>query len=221
MKECIREIVLSCGADLCGFADVERFSEAPEGFRPTDIYADCKSVICLMLALPKGLLKVNPRLIYGHYNGLSCPEVDAVAFSSAKKIENRFNCIAVPMPADSPYEYWDGERLEGRGLLSMKHIAVNAGLGSLGKSSLLLNKIYGNMVTIGAILTNLSLPSDPIAESICIEGCQKCMKACPVNAIENGVVNQKLCRQNTYKKTARGFDTVECNACRTVCPVNK
>ncbi|KAA6328570.1 hypothetical protein EZS27_022547 [termite gut metagenome] len=39
-------------------------------------------------------------------------------------------------------------------------------------------------------------------------------------AIENGRVNQKLCRNNTYGKTKRGFDTVDCNCCRTACPMN-
>jgi predicted O-methyltransferase YrrM len=43
--------------------------------------------------------------------------------------------------------------------------------------------------------------------------------SCPANAIENGTVNQKLCRTHTYGKTKRGFDTVDCNRCRTVCPM--
>ena len=44
-----------------------------------------------------------------------------------------FHGVAVPIPADGPVEYWDEEELEGRGILSMKHAAVNAGLGTLGK----------------------------------------------------------------------------------------
>jgi len=102
----------------------------------------------------------------------------------------------------------------------MKHAAVYAGLGSLGKSTLFLNERYGNMVTLGAVLTSLELPSDAIAESVCIENCNKCIEACPVSAIDNGKVNQKLCRENAYGKTKRGFDTVDCNKCRTVCPAN-
>lgn len=220
MKEQIRKIVLSYGADLCGFANIDRFDNAPYGYKPSDIYADCKSVVSFAIVLPQGLAKVNPRLIYGHFNDLSILEIDVIAFKSANKIEEKYRCIAVPVPCDSPYEYWDSEKMEGRGLLSMKHIAVQAGLGSLGKSSLLMNERYGNMITLGAILTNLELPSDMLAESICIADCRKCIEACPVHAIENGVVKQKLCRKNTYNKTERGFDTVDCNKCRTVCPIN-
>ncbi|MBC3798046.1 hypothetical protein [Acetobacterium tundrae] len=109
--------------------------------------------------------------------------------------------------------------MRGKGLISMKHTAALCGIGEIGKSTLLLNPKYGNLLTIGVILTNLDLKSDPLGENICIEGCTKCIDACPVQAIKNGVVNQKLCRMNTYGKTARGFDTVDCNHCRVICPM--
>ncbi len=221
MKEQIRKIVLSLGADLCGFAGVEAFKDAPVGYHPKDIYADCKSVISFAVALPKGLTKVEPRLVYGHYNSLSCTEVDFIAFRAAKAIEAQFKCRVVPLPCDAPYEYWDQENMTGKGLLSMKHIAVLAGVGSIGKSSLLLTKQYGNMVTLGAMLTDLNISSDERSAEICIDGCRRCVDACPVKAIDNGTVNQKLCRENTYGKTARGFDTVDCNMCRISCPLIK
>lgn len=220
MKEQIRKIVLSYGADLCGFASTDRFDDAPFGYKPTDIYSECKSVISFAVALPQGLAKVNPRLIYGHFNNISCPETDTVAFKSAKKIEDSFRCTAVPIPCDSPYEYWDSDKMEGRGLLSMKHLAVQAGLGSIGKNTLFMNRHFGNMVTLGAILTDLELQSDTLLESICIDQCRKCIESCPVSAIDNGSVNQKACREHTYGKSKRGFDTVDCNRCRTVCPMN-
>lgn len=102
---------------------------------------------------------------------------------------------------------------------SMKHTAVACGLGSIGKSSLLINKEYGNRLVIGAILTDLELSPDPIEADLCIKGCHKCIDNCPVHAISEGSVTQKLCRLNSYGKTARGFDTVDCNRCRTICPM--
>jgi len=220
MREKIRQIILSYGADLCGFASIDRFDDFPTGFKPTDIYCDCKSVISFAVALPQGLAKINPRLIYGHFNYLSCPETDMIAFKSAKKIEDDFKCIAVPIPCDSPYEYWDNDSMEGRGLLSMKQLAVQAGLGSIGKNTLFINRRFGNMVTLGAILTDLEVQSDTLSESMCIDNCHRCIESCPANALDNGSVNQKLCREHTYGKTKRGFDTVDCNKCRIVCPMN-
>ncbi len=32
----VKKLALQKGADLCGIAPVERFRDAPEGFRPTD-----------------------------------------------------------------------------------------------------------------------------------------------------------------------------------------
>ncbi len=218
MKEKIRNMVLSLGADVCGFAGIERFEDAPEGFHPADIYKDCKSLIVFGLSLPKGLTYVEPRLIYGYFNELACPEIDRIAFKAAKLVESNDNGIAVPIPCDSPYEYWDEEKSEGRGLLSMKHAAVRAGLGTLGKNTLLLNRNFGNLLTIGVILTNLEIESDDLADSICLEGCQLCIRSCPVNALDGISAIQKNCRSNTYGKTKRGFDTVDCNTCRTICP---
>jgi len=43
--------LLEWGADLVGVAPVERFSQAPEGHKPTDFMPECKSVISIGLHL--------------------------------------------------------------------------------------------------------------------------------------------------------------------------
>ena len=188
-------------------------------FPATDLYADCKSVISVGVALPKGLLRVDSRLLYGHFNADVVHKVDELVFAAAKIIEKECGGICVPIPSDAPYEYWETETMTGKGLLSMKHTAVACGVGQIGKSSLLLNPEYGNRLTLGAILTNVVFESDPFCKNICIPNCTKCLNACPVSAIQNQSVTQKECRQNTYGNTTRGFDTVNCNKCRSVCPM--
>ena len=217
-KEEIRKLVMSFGADICGFASNDRFENVRDGFKPTDVFRTCKTAISFGVAIPRGLSKINPRLIYSHFNYLSCHEVDSIAFNTAKMIERNFHCNAVPIPCDSPYEYWDNDRMEGRGLLSMKHLATQAGLGSIGKNTLFISQHHGNMVTLGAVLTDLELESDELSENLCIANCRKCVTSCPVSAINDGVVDQKLCREHSYGKTLRGFYTVDCNKCRVVCP---
>ena len=219
MKEAIRAMVLALGADVCGFAGIDRFSGTPEGFHPTDVFKTCKTVVSFGVALPKGLFAVSPRLIYRHYNYASCDYVDEIAFRAARQMERITGLSAVPMPSDGPYEAWDAEQREGRGLISMKHAAVQAGLGTLGKSTLLVSARYGNRLTLGAVLTECVLESDPFAESVCVEGCRRCLGGCPVHAIEEGHVTQKKCRAHAYGQNARGFETVNCNACRACCPV--
>lgn len=219
MKGVIKEIILSRGADICGVAGIERFVEAPHGYSPQGIFSDCKSVVVFGVALPKGLTKINPRLIYGHFNSNSVEYTDAIAFNASKELEARLNCMAIPFPCDSPYEFWDERKKEGKGLLSMKHLAVAAGLGTIGKNSLFLNSRYGNLLTLGAILLDIPIESDELSQSICLDKCTKCIDSCPVHAISGEGVDQYLCRNYTYGKTNRGFDTVDCNQCRTVCPM--
>lgn len=219
MKEELREKVLSFGADVCGFAGIERFWEAPTGFHPCDIYADCKSVITFGIALPKGTFMADSRLIYSYYNYFACPQVDRITFQTAAFLEKIYHGTGVPLPSDGPYEYWDEEKMEGRGLLSMRHAAYLSGIGTFGKNKLLLNRDYGNRLIIGCVLTDLEIESDEFAAPICLEHCDLCIRSCPVGAIRDGLVEQKLCRMNSFDKTKRGFDTIECNRCRTVCPI--
>ncbi len=219
MKEQIKKFILGLGADVCGVANAGSFTGAPAGFGPQDIFPGCRSVVVFGIALPKGLTQVPPRLVYGHFNYGICPEVDLIAFKAAKEIERLWGGHAVPLPADGPYEYWDAEKMEGRGLVSMKHAAVLAGLGTLGRSTLLINEHYGNLLTLGCLLTELDLESDPPAKNLCVEGCDLCISSCPSKALDGQHAEQKNCRLHTYGTNARGFSTVDCNLCRTVCPM--
>ncbi len=119
----IRQVVLSLGADACGFAAVDRFEDAPEGFHPRDIYPDCRGVVVFLKRMPKGLAQVSPRIAYHHFSNMTLVQVDDIALAASHAIE-RLGGRAVPVPCDSPYEYWDAERREGRGILSMRHAAV-------------------------------------------------------------------------------------------------
>ena len=218
-KNEIRETIMNLGADVCGFGGLERFTTAPVNFRPTDIYLDCKSVISIGVALPRGLYCVEQRLVYGHFHTNVAKKVDEIVFKASKIIEKQYGGICVPLPSDDPYEYWDADTMTGKGLLSMKHTAVACGNGQLGKSTLLLNPEYGTRLSLGAILTNLEIESDPVCKNICIPGCTKCIDSCPASAIQNQTVIQKKCRHNTFGSTERGFGTIDCNKCRSVCPM--
>lgn len=219
VKREIKELAYQLGADVCGIGSIDRFKNAPTGFSPLDLFDKCKSVIALGIALPKALYEVSPRLLYGHFNGRISSILDDIELKFSKELEEKYNCLAVPVPCDAPNEYWEAENMTAKGLISMRHTAVLCGLGSIGKSALLINPEYGNRLTIGTVLTDLELESDDLQQDLCIDGCSRCIDNCPVQAIADKSVNQKLCRMNTYGKTARGFDTVNCNKCRIGCPM--
>lgn len=218
IEEQIKTYAKKLGADVCGIGAIERFAKYPSEFSPAGVWDKCRSVVAFGIALPKGLFEAEPRLIYGHYNELACTTIDNMLLKAAKYMEETFDCKAIPMPSDSPYEYWDSDEMIGKGLISMKAAAVSCGLGQMGKSTLLLNETYGNRLVLGIVLTDMELISDPLASNICIPGCTKCIDSCPTGAISADGVNQKTCRLNTYGHTKRGFDTVDCNKCRAICP---
>jgi len=167
--------------------------------------------------MPKGLGKISPRIAYIRATDINLNELDRIGLLASIEIE-KSGAFAVPIPSDSPYEYWDSEKMEGRGILSMRHAAKMSGLGSMGKSTLIINKRFGTMLNFGAILTNFDLKSDPLSEEMCLVNCQICIDNCPQKALNGLTVNQKLCREFTYTKNKRGFEVCNCNKCRINCP---
>lgn len=219
MKEEIRKMILDLGADVCGFARIDRFDGVPKDYHPRSIWKGCETAVVFGVALPKGLFEIGSRLVYARFNDKAIEKVDSLAYEAALAIERDYPVKAIPVPCDTPYEYWDADSLIGRGLVNMKQAAVLAGLGSIGKSQLFINRAFGNRLTIGMLLLDIALESDELSEELCLPGCSICVNGCPVGAIGAEGVDQKKCRQHTYGKTARGFDTVECYRCRSLCPL--
>ena len=214
----LREIVKALGADLCGIAPTKRFSEAPEGFSPTDIYKDCKSVIVFAKRLPTESLFISNCVPYTQESNIMMQEVDRLGMELILKLEN-YGIKTVLIPSDDPYEHWEPERSYGRAILSLRHAGHLAGLGVLGRNTLLMNKDYGNMVQIGAVLVDIELQEDPIATyEGCPPDCSICIDSCPQKALDGKTVNQQLCRPLSNYRTQKGYILKRCNLCRRVCP---
>jgi epoxyqueuosine reductase QueG len=217
-KEEIKLKAKELGAEAVGVSDISRFINAPKGFHPQDIYKSCKSVIVLLKSMPIDLKNLNVPEPYSHTAFLMYSEMDHLLLYLSRWLTSE-GIGTIPLPSDVPYSYWEPERRHGRGLLSMRHAAQNAGLGTLGKNTLLINKDFGNMVYIGAVLVDIDLPSDPIVKDFkCSDTCTICLEACPQNALDGLTVNQALCREICTKKVGRDFEIYSCNECRKACP---
>jgi epoxyqueuosine reductase QueG len=213
----LKSLAVKAGVDLCGIAPVERFHEAPEGFRPTDLYPSAKSVFVFAKRVPQGALLSRSMVPYKFASDIVLDEVFRITCDLSLRLQD-LGVEAVPIPSE-PYEYWNVEKQEGRGILSLKHAGHLAGLGIMGKNTLLTNNKLGNRITLGALLLNVSLKGDPIAQyHICKEDCNVCINNCPVNALDGRSVIQKLCRQKSQVTTLKGYSFYVCSACRTVCP---
>jgi len=63
-------------------------------------------------------------------------------------------------------------------------------------STLVIHETWGNLVYLGAILTDAELDGDPLLEGeACPEGCALCLDACPVQALDGTTVVQARCRE--------------------------
>ena len=214
----IKKSATRYGADICGVAPVTRFADAPEGFHPCDIYPDCKSVFVFASHFPLSTLQAKTNSPYTLVRNKTVEKADWISFNVSSELETE-GVVSIPIPSADPYDYWDTVRTHGRGILSLKHAGVLAGLGVLGKNTLLMNEMFGNMLWLGAILVSIDLEPDRIASyEDCCAGCTLCIDSCPQHALNETTIDQKLCRQRSISHTPGGGWVLSCNICRKVCP---
>jgi epoxyqueuosine reductase len=115
---------------------------------------------------------------------------------------------------------------EGADLLHIP-LAIDAGLGQLGKHGSLICKEFGSSMRIATVLTDLPLapdaPEDIAVDDLCL-GCRRCTLDCPVDAISD---SKQMVRG--VEKWYVDFDrcapyftaTVGCGICIEVCPWTK
>jgi epoxyqueuosine reductase QueG len=103
--------------------------------------------------------------------------------------------------------------------VSAKHCALKAGLGRIGRNTLLVTEKYGNMVWLSVILTDAELEADAVLEgSPCPDGCSLCVDVCPVHALGDPAMNQKACADYAFGGEDGGEWKIKCFKCREVCP---
>ncbi|WP_142413209.1 tRNA epoxyqueuosine(34) reductase QueG [Hathewaya massiliensis] len=121
--------------------------------------------------------------------------------------------------------------------LPERYIAMESGIGFIGKNNCLITEDYGSYVFLGEIITDLFITPDEPMESRCGE-CNLCTKACPTKAIldQEKIENKYGLNNNpniclsyiTQKKNLEDFwmDKIGgriwgCDTCQDVCPFNK
>lgn len=112
-----------------------------------------------------------------------------------------------------------------------KSWAIRAGLGWMGKHSLLINKQMGSFFFIGEIIVGLNLQADAAFDKDYCGTCTKCIDACPTQAIvEPYVLDANKCisyltiesKNDVPKKYKNQLNNwiFGCDICQDVCPWN-
>ncbi len=108
--------------------------------------------------------------------------------------------------------------------------ARRAGVGFIGRSTMLIVPGFGSRVTLGVLLLDLPLPADPPLSLGC-EGCDACVRACPTGALlEPFTLDARKCVSYLTIESSGAIPTplrplvghriFGCDACQDVCPHN-
>ena len=107
-----------------------------------------------------------------------------------------------------------------KAVFSYKHAAEAAGLGSIGRSSLLLTPDFGPRVRLAVCLTELPLEPRKITVFDVCGGCEICIDNCPSGALqmpqadESYTINKFAC--TAFRKASGG-----CSECMRLCPAGR
>lgn len=122
------------------------------------------------------------------------------------------------------------------GPVAERVFAKHAGLGWLGKNTLLLNEAMGSWFFLGVLLTSLDLvptlgPAEGPPADLC-GNCRQCLDACPTGAlVEAYVMDARRCisyltieLRGSIPEELRegvGWQVYGCDICQDVCPFNR
>ena len=202
MKKTIREFALGLGADAVGFAEIGDYrpEKAPP---PRDLLPSAQSIIVLAYREPDGALN-SPVARISMAARLAVMDLSKRNnLIVTKFIEDQFEAEAAFVLVSYPL---DNQNTKGQlSDISLRHAAVAAGLGVFGRHNLVIHPVFGTRILFTAILTSLSLGSDPHVEEDLCSQCNLCVAECPAGALDKeGITDVMKCLAVSQPYGVRG-----------------
>lgn len=212
------------GADLVGFAPVERWDEegtVPPEFRPRALFPPTQTVIVIGIGMPLPIVETTPSILHKELYDTSNIELDQIAFRLVRFL-NRQGYPSYYFTRDG---YGSLKILKKRMYAAFGHTkaAQYAGLGTIGLSNNLLTPEFGPRVRFISVFTSAKLePSPMITKELCIK-CLACAKCCPKRALKPrkdqiiADLDKIACTEMARELTRRRC--YPCGICTKVCPI--
>jgi epoxyqueuosine reductase QueG len=209
LKRLIKEKSFSWGADLVGFADVNRFVRYKRENRPPE---NASIVVVLAIWMEDPIMD-----LWLHLPSWRDQDKPSRAFEDEilRGVSLRL-CLLLLREG-----YWAEPARYEPGLY-LKDAGVFAGLGIIGKNNLLITNKFGPRIRLRALYTNAPLEPDAMLEGLnyCSD-CRLCIDACPANALKDCKYDIEACLsycQNNLKETSK-YSVLWCMECTKVCPI--
>ncbi|MGC9975979.1 MAG: epoxyqueuosine reductase [Syntrophales bacterium] len=226
LKDQIMNFCKERGADIVGFAPVERWDDAgevPPDFRPRSLWPPARTVIVIGLETPLPIVETTPSILHRELYRTANRKLDTLAYDLTRHL-NRMGHASFFFGRDV---YASLKALREAPMAAFSHVmaAKYAGLGTVGVSHCLLTPEFGPRVRFVSVFTTAVIPPDPLIEKeLCIK-CELCCRCCPKKALKmrkDGVVgdyNKMACLEMAEDLTQKGC--YPCGICTKVCPIGK
>jgi len=216
LQEEIQRRLLGSGADLVGFADIS-------GVR-SSINLEQLTAVAIGIAYDSAVVDRLDSEIEAFETHLA---------DTKDEMETVLE-VCVQCLRQRDFKAWIHFSKDLPGLLSdfsHKMAATKAGLGWIGRSSLLVSSEFGCGIRLATVLTNAAFtPGTPVTESRCGD-CTECVKACPYGAIRGAawfpaierdeLLDAFLCSRKREEHISRLGYKHPCGLCIKACPVGK
>lgn len=227
MTKDIKKVAAFFGASLVGVCEIDRrwiysrsYNSVTKESVPLEIPEECKYAVAIAIEMDYGFVEMSPTQTSAAAIAFGYSQMALTAGLVARFIHN-LGYKAIP---------------SGNDIAPSIPIAIDAGLGELGRNGLLITQKFGPRVRLCKIFTDLPLTPDKRVEfgvwDFC-HICKKCVEECPSKSIPDGEPSEKIHnisnREGLFRwavdaekcfrfwATNRAF----CSNCIRTCPFNK
>ncbi|MEJ5166935.1 MAG: QueG-associated DUF1730 domain-containing protein [Thermoanaerobaculia bacterium] len=196
--------------------ELQYLKKIRERENPENIFPSVKSIMAFLFPYP-----------FDRTNSLNLKKNKIAHFALGddyhKKIKKKLKNITKEIPGNCRILCDTSPFLE-------KPYGAKAGLGFMGKNTLLINKIYGSAFNLGFILTEYVFEEKILNFKGSCGDCKRCLEVCPTGALEKPYfLNPEKCisfltmeaKEIPAEPKERWGYIYGCDLCQAVCPFNE